>query len=147
MNRIIPILALLVLTSCDFYRGLIRSTYPGPEFDAAVAQNLASQPPGSVPHFIDKWDGETMGVTIQRGDVYVRVTYSVGNPISLRSVYLVTNEELKPLIHDSLGLQSEIIEVLRQRFPALPPQSEWTITWLSMEAPPDDVTESHSTDH
>lgn len=132
MRRLALLLPLFVLPSCDFFYGVARRAEPGTGFDAAVAQDIVRRHPDSKPSEGFAWNGQEMLCLVRRGEAEAGVGYSAGREVTVESLW-VGRPPAEQVVDESLLLQSELIRMLRERFPNLPPEPEWSVEWVGMD--------------
>jgi hypothetical protein len=146
MRKSLSIVGVLALASCDVSRGVVRRVSPGPGFDRTRAQALLVAHQFSGPTDVLVGGHEPMDLTIRQGRAYVAVSHSKGKLLELSSLYLLTNEDLAPVIKQTNLLHSEIIDVLHLRCLTIPPESDWDTKWSWMAAQHDDATDRATPD-
>ena len=133
MLRSVLVLALLALSSCDIFYGVVKHAEPGTGFDASIAQDVVRQHPDCIPAAGYPWDGETMLCVARRGEAEAGVGYSAGGRVTVESLW-TGRLPAQRVVDEALRLQSELIRLLRARFPKLPPETDWSVDWVRMEA-------------
>jgi len=131
MRFVAGLLPLSLLASCDFVYSVRRSTPVDSRFDIPSAEQLLCRQPGYIAADSKQWDGESMAHAVQRGlgrafvvlidDELAVESFRIGPP---------TDDELDAW----LQLQSEMVHLLIERFPFLPPESSWHVTNTYLEA-------------
>lgn len=131
MYRVALLLPLLALASCDTFYGFVRHTEVGPGFDIEAARALVAEHP-DCDHQTYAWKDGTVYCYVRRGEATADVTYEDRH---LGIVSLWTGRLPEPgVLDESAGLQAELIDLLRARFPELPPATEWSFDWIGMDA-------------
>lgn len=133
MRRSVLVLALLALSSCDILYGVVKHAEPGTGFDASIAQDVVRQHADCMPAEGYPWDGETMLCLARRGEAKAGVGYSAGGRVTVESLW-TGRLPAQRVVDESLRLQAELIRLLCTRFPKLPPETEWSVDWVRMEA-------------
>jgi hypothetical protein len=124
---------LFLLAACDVFHGVVRQTEVE-TFDAAMAQELVRGHVDFDPRAGHAWDGETMWCVVQRGEIRAGVGFTAPRSLSVELLWVGRPPEARDL-RASLELQSQLIEMLRERFSAVPPESAWSVRWVRMEDP------------
>jgi hypothetical protein len=79
-----------------------------------------------------EWDGETFWLMLQEGDANAGLQCR-GAVLSVDSAWL--NRDPQPaVLQRSLELQAEVIDIMRARFPGVPPMDRWQVEWYHLEA-------------
>jgi hypothetical protein len=133
---LVPLCA-AVFASCDYLHQVRRSTVLPPEISPQEVQQAARSHRAVTQ--IHGWDGELFCVLVSEGDANAGVQ-CFGSALSVESGWF--NRDPAPaVLQRSMELQAELIEILRLRFPELPPMDEWELEWHYLEVQQDRVVE------
>lgn len=132
MLRFVLPFAALALASCSVMRGVTRKTELPPEVvPAEIPAAVMAHPSGPA---VVPWDGRQLSVAFGDEDANLLLR-CYGRTLYAESLWL--NRVPEPaLLRRSLQLQEEVIQLLRARFPGIPPIENWEIRWHGIDAPP-----------
>jgi hypothetical protein len=138
MLRLVPIFAVLSLASCDFLHSVRRTTELPPEVLPTGVQAAVQAHP-CVTH-VQPWNGEWLSVEFTEGDANVVLLCWHGT-LEAQSGWV--NRDPEPaVLRRSLAMQAEVIQLLRERFPCLPPMGSWVLSWYHLDAQPEAAGEA-----
>lgn len=127
-----------VFASCDHLHRVRRSTVLPPEISPRDVEQAARSHRAVTQ--IHEWDGELFWVLASEGDANAGV-HCFGSALSVESGWF--NRDPEPAVLErSMELQAELIDILRLRFPHLPPMDEWEVDWNSLEVQQDRAVET-----
>ena len=139
MRSISLLLCVLFLQACsglqgNVLHGVARSAHAPEGFDPAAAEEAVRKHPQLSAGETRSWNGQELWVVVRDGDARAGFAVERGE-LQVSSGWMNRVPEPSALEH-SLRLQQELVELLRARFPVLPPADEWKIHWSHLEPPP-----------
>ncbi len=139
MHSLPLLLGVLSLQACgslqgNLLHGVARSAPSPAGFDPAAAEEAACKHPRLSASETRSWNGQELWVVVRDGDARAGLAVAQGQ-LQVSSGWVNRVPEPSAL-EQSLRLQRELIELLRARFPALPPTEEWKVHWSHLEPPP-----------
>lgn len=139
MRSLSLLLCLLPLKACaslagDLLHGVARSCPAPAAFDPAAAEGAARRHPQLSAGETRSWNGQELWVVVREGDARAGFAFANGQ-LQVSSGWMNRVPEPSAL-EQSLGLQRELIDLLRARFPGLPGVEQWSVHWSHLEPPP-----------